>query len=200
MSRRKLRPDELELWGRVAGNTRKLETQGKLAKPSGAAFPIKAPQPSPAPPQRIESFSMNARGSTDTTSWSQPETTTSRLARDPVQMDAKAFTRMKRGKLKPEARIDLHGMTLDRAHPALIGFIHSAQTRGLRLVLVITGKGQREDPYDAAPRRRGVLKSQVPQWLRMPPLASAVLQVSEAHIRHGGGGAYYVYLRRVRGR
>ena len=113
-------------------------------------------------------------------------------------MDSKAFARMKRGKLKPEARIDLHGMTLDRAHGALTGFILSSQSRGLRLVLVITGKGDREDPYDPAPRRRGVLKSNVPQWLRMAPLGSAVLQISEAHIRHGGSGAYYVYLRRRR--
>ena len=113
-------------------------------------------------------------------------------------MDKKAHTRLKRGKLAPEARIDLHGMTLDQAHPALIRFVLTSYTRGLRLVLVITGKGQREDPYDPMPMRRGVLKQQVPMWLRMPPVAQAVLQVTEAHIRHGGSGAYYVYLRRDR--
>ena len=48
------------------------------------------------------------------------------------------------------------------------------------------------------PVRHGVLRHQVPQWLSMPPLSSAVLQVSQAHISHGGGGAYYVYLRRHR--
>ena len=58
-------------------------------------------------------------------------------------MDAKAFARMSRGKLSPEARIDLHGMTLAEAHPELIGFILNAQAQGLRLVLVITGKGKR---------------------------------------------------------
>jgi DNA-nicking Smr family endonuclease len=113
-------------------------------------------------------------------------------------MDAKAFGRMKRGKLVPEDRIDLHGMTLDQAHPALVSFVLTSQARGLRLVLVITGKGQREDAYDPMPRRRGVLKSQVPQWLRLSPVAQAVLQVSEAHRKHGGGGAYYVYLRKRR--
>ena len=49
-------------------------------------------------------------------------------------------------------------MTLDEAHPALVGFMYSAHAKGLRLVLVITGKGQREDPYDPMPRRRGVLQ------------------------------------------
>jgi DNA-nicking Smr family endonuclease len=34
--------------------------------------------------------------------------------------------------------------------------------------------------------------------LAMPPLSTAVLQVTQAHLRHGGGGAYYVYLRRAR--
>ncbi|EPX82662.1 Smr/MutS family protein [Salipiger mucosus] len=125
-------------------------------------------------------------------------TTSDRLSREPVRMDSKAYGRLKRGKLVPEARIDLHGMTLDQAYPALTGFILSSQARGLRLVLVITGKGLREDPHDPMPRRRGVLKTQVPQWLRMAPVAPAVLQVSEAHIKHGGSGAYYVYLKRRR--
>ncbi|MGY9045595.1 MAG: Smr/MutS family protein, partial [Rhodobacterales bacterium] len=71
-------------------------------------------------------------------------------------------------------------------------------SRGARLVLVITGKGQREDPYAPMPHRRGVLKQQVPMWLRMAPVAQAILQVTEAHIRHGGAGAYYIYLRRTR--
>ena len=113
-------------------------------------------------------------------------------------MDSKAFTRLKRGKLSPEGRIDLHGMTLDRAHPALTRFILNAHKNGKRLVLVITGKGKMRDEGGPIPVRHGVLRHQVPQWLSMAPLASAVLQVSQAHISHGGGGAYYVYLRRHR--
>ena len=125
-------------------------------------------------------------------------TTSDRLSREPVRMDSKAFTRMKRGKLVPEARLDLHGMTLNEAHPELVRFILMSVTRGLRLVLVITGKGLREDPHDPMPRRRGVLKTQVPQWLRMPGVSHAVLQITEAHGKHGGSGAYYVYLKKRR--
>ncbi|WP_371687459.1 Smr/MutS family protein [Thalassococcus sp. S3] len=113
-------------------------------------------------------------------------------------MDQKAFGKMKRGKLVPEGRIDLHGMTLDRAHPALIRFILASQASGKRLVLVITGKGRKGADDGPIPTPRGILKNQVPQWLTMPPLAHAVLQVSEAHISHGGAGAYYVYLKRPR--
>ena len=108
------------------------------------------------------------------------------LADAPVAMDKRRFQRMTRGKLQPEARIDLHGMTLAQAHAALNGFILRAQANGLRLVLVITGKGRQADDDGPIPRRRGALKHDVPQWLRMAPLAGCVLEIREAHARHGG--------------
>ena len=121
-----------------------------------------------------------------------------RLAHAPVRMDHGTHKKMLRGKLKPEARIDLHGMTLAQAHPVLTRFILGAHEDGLRLVLVITGKGKDRDDPGPIPIRRGVLKHQVPNWLHMPPLGRVVLDIREAHIRHGGAGAYYVYLRRAR--
>lgn len=118
------------------------------------------------------------------------------LAAQPVRMDAKAHKTMRRGKLKPEGRIDLHGMTMDQAHPALTGFIMASFSQGRRLVLVITGKGKLRDELAPMPVRKGLLRHQVPQWLSIAPLGPIVLQVTPAHIRHGGDGAYYVYLRR----
>lgn len=115
-----------------------------------------------------------------------------------IQMDQKAYGRLRRGKLKPEARIDLHGMTVAQAHPALTGFILRSSGAGLRLVLVITGKGKARDDDNPIPTRFGVLRHQVPQWLSMAPLGSVVMQITPAHFRHGGHGAYYVYLRRSR--
>ena len=111
-------------------------------------------------------------------------------------MDRKVFARMKRGKLSPEARIDLHGRRLEDAHGALVRFVLSSQASGRRLVLVITGKGKSGPDDGPIPRPRGVLRHQVPEWLALPPLAQAVLQVTTAHASHGGSGAYYVYLRR----
>jgi DNA-nicking Smr family endonuclease len=109
-------------------------------------------------------------------------------------MDAKTHARMTRGKLAPEARLDLHGMTLAEAHPELIRFLLNAQDQGLRLVLVITGKGKAM--FEPVPRPTGALRHQLPHWLRLPPLNQIVLQVTEAHLKHGGTGAFYVYLRR----
>ena len=116
----------------------------------------------------------------------------------PVAMDRKAFHRLKAGKLRPEAKLDLHGLTLDRAHPRLIDFVQRNHARGNRLLLVVTGKGKRRDEGGPIPTPFGVLRQQVPQWLRMPPLGPLVLQVAQAHRSHGGAGAYYVYLRRGR--
>jgi DNA-nicking Smr family endonuclease len=125
-----------------------------------------------------------------------------RLSAAALRMDRRRFVAMSRGKAEPEDRIDLHGMTLAEAHIALSGFILRAHGAGRRLVLVITGKGggmgtALAPPHDAQ-RPRGALRQQVPIWLDLAPLSMAVLQVAPAHRRHGGVGAYYVYLRRPR--
>lgn len=108
----------------------------------------------------------------------------------------KTHLRMKRGKLAPERRIDLHGLTLAEAQPRLAKFILDSHAEGRRLVLVITGKGKARDSGGPIPERPGVLRRHVPEWLRSGVLAAAVLDVTPAHQRHGGEGAFYVYLRR----
>lgn len=193
MSRRRLRPEELELWQQIAQSADPMHPSRPMPQPRPLPKKPKVEQRAPDP---IPAFNLGQKARYALPNPMPPMTTSDRLRSEPVSMDAKAFGRMKRGKLVPEDRIDLHGMTLDQAHPALARFILTSQTRGLRLVLVITGKGQRQDVYDPMPRRRGVLKSQVPQWLRLPPVSQAVLQITEAHQRHGGGGAFYVYLKR----
>ncbi|KMK65401.1 Smr/MutS family protein [Puniceibacterium sp. IMCC21224] len=197
MTRRRLRQDELDLWRQVARSAEPFGQRDRFAPLGPKAIKPKA-NPEPAEVPTLPRFEIGQKTPNRSETRALPQTSGQRLAAEKVAMDKKAHTRLKRGKLTPEGRIDLHGMTLDQAHPALIRFVLMSQTRGLRLVLIITGKGQREDPYDPAPRRRGVLKQQVPMWLRMPPVAQAVLQIEEAHIRHGGGGAYYIYLRRTR--
>tara|TARA_R110001632_G_scaffold225044_1_gene357808 strand:+ start:623 stop:1204 length:582 start_codon:yes stop_codon:yes gene_type:complete len=193
MNRKRLNKDDLSLWQKVTERTEKLDVN-QLFRPE-----IDAPPPSP--PQIRKSTSvilgkpaLKPRRNTHDLMPSLPD----QIRKSPVQMDSKAFGKLKRGKLRPEGRIDLHGMTLDRAHPALTKFILGSHAKGRRLVLVITGKGKMRDEGGPIPVRHGVLRHQVPQWLSMPPLSSAVLQVSQAHISHGGGGAYYVYLRRHR--
>jgi DNA-nicking Smr family endonuclease len=100
---------------------------------------------------------------------------------------------LSKGKKEIEARLDLHGMTQERAHRMLSGFLHRAHGNGLTFVLVITGKGK-----IGAESERGVLRRQVPQWLSQPEFRSIVVGFDQAHIGHGGAGALYVRIRRSR--
>jgi len=102
------------------------------------------------------------------------------------------------GRSAIDQSIDLHGMTQAQAHQALRGFLLFAQSRGDRLVLVVTGKGAPRagavGPYDFNPP--GILRRIVPQWLGAPDMRATVLGFEEAGRAHGGAGALYVRLRR----
>jgi len=191
--RRHLSPEEADLWRSVARTARPLHSQ-PISLPEQPAAPEPPPPLAHARP-RLTPFLLGEKHRKPEQRDLAP-TLPDRLDQAPLRMDAGTHARMTRGKLHPEARIDLHGMTLAEAHPELIRFILNAQSAGLRLVLVITGKGKRREDTGPIPQRVGALRHQVPHWLHLPPLGPAVLQVSEAHLKHGGGGAYYVYLRR----
>lgn len=191
---RHLSSEERALWDLVAKRAEPLDKpRAKAVRPAPKKPDVKgAPQSRPIPAFKVGERVDHSADHDLLPSLGQ------QLRAAPVQMDQKAYGRLRRGKLKPEARIDLHGMTLAQAHPALTGFILRSASMGHRLVLVITGKGKNRDDGGPIPTKFGVLRHQVPQWLAMAPLGGLVLQVTEAHIRHGGGGAYYVYLRRSR--
>lgn len=199
MSRRRLRPDELELWSQVARTADPIHPAPKRPKTPPKSAPARADAPPQRPaPAPVQHFRMGEKAARAQPGHDVLPGLESRLKSQPVTMDHKAYGRLKRGKLTPEAKIDLHGMTADRAHGALTGFILRAHGQGKRLVLVITGKGRQGAEEGPIPVRRGVLRHNVPHWLSVPPLAGLVLQVTNAHNRHGGGGAYYVYLRKPR--
>lgn len=190
--RRSLRPEEEELWQAVARTAKPMHAPIFHRKPVDPA-PVFIPDP----PRSLPRFRVGEKVVVKSGHDILPPLK-DRLANAPVKMDAKNYARMARGKLAPEGRLDLHGMTVAEAHPELIRFILNAHSDGLRLVLVITGKGKQGPDHGPIPTRYGVLKHQVPTWLHMPPLGPAILQVSEAHLKHGGAGAYYVYLKRHR--
>lgn len=123
-----------------------------------------------------------------------------RVVSETAGLDGRTQERLKRGLLEPQARLDLHGLTEDAAHRALAIFLRSASARGLRLVVVITGKGKQtpapDEPFEMNYERRGVLKQMTPRWLSEPELSRFVADVRSAHRKHGGDGALYVYLRK----
>lgn len=191
MSRRRLTHEEAALWRRVARTTEALR-RDRPGVPFSAPDPARSLKTSAA----VEPFEIGAKADAAARRDATFPGVPAAAGDAPVRMDRKAYGKLKRGKLKPEARLDLHGMTLDQAYPALAAFVLRQQAKGNRLVLIITGKGRAQDEGGPVPVRSGILRHSVPQWLSLPPLAQAVLQVSEAHGRHGGSGAFYVYLKR----
>jgi len=107
-------------------------------------------------------------------------------------IDKRTAQRLRRGKLAVEGRIDLHGLTQQEAHRALSSFLAGSQNAGRRCVLVVTGKGGRQDGGT------GVLRTNVPHWLNQPPNRERVIGFSHAVQKDGGSGALYVLLRRAR--
>jgi DNA-nicking Smr family endonuclease len=99
--------------------------------------------------------------------------------------------RLARGTRAIDARLDLHGFTESEAHDALLRFLRSSQSKGAKVVLVITGKGR-------LGREHGVLRRAVPLWLKLPEFRQAVVSFEPASVGHGGEGALYVRVRKVR--
>jgi DNA-nicking Smr family endonuclease len=119
-----------------------------------------------------------------------------------AHFDRRQARQIASGRVEVDARIDLHGLYQREAYARLRAFLTDAHARALRRVLVITGKGGAQPPDRpgelAGERRRGVLRHSLPHWLEEPELRSMVASFTQAGVRHGGAGAFYVQLRRGR--
>lgn len=183
---RTLSAEERRLWEsatRAVAPLRPAAAAHALPPESGiaAAGPVQAAGPSTAVPEQV------------------PRRPADRFAAPPlVALGRRQRHRVARGSAPLDARIDLHGMTQERAHRALLGFLRAAQANDARLVLVITGKGARPGA-GALGHERGVLKRMVPHWLSLPEFRPLVIGLESAHATHGGEGALYVRVRRMRG-
>lgn len=183
-----LDPEDAGLWRQVAQSTKPLPGK-KLRAPEPQSAPKSPPPAVPTPAIRKASPVRPAPA--------LPELEAGRAA----GLDRRTAERLRRGQLPIDGRLDLHGWTQDEAHRALSGFIESAHAAGQRCVLVITGKGSRaksDNPYGRGRAVPGVLRTAVPNWLNQPSLRPLILSFVGAQPKHGGGGAFYVLLKRRR--
>ena len=192
---RGLTPEDKVLWEQIKKRTRPLKPEALKSAEPKQKLP---PRPTPADRQSIPKFELGASAKPKSGSTRLVPPVESQIGSEKTRMDKKSHKRMVQGKLKPEARLDLHGLTQEAAFSKLHQFIAQAYANNYRLVLVITGKGKHRQEDGPIPARHGVLRHAVPDWLRSPGLAPMVLQVRQAHQRHGGSGALYVYLSRRR--
>jgi DNA-nicking Smr family endonuclease len=180
---------DFELWEEVARSVKPLRVR---AKPQAKAQPLAASAISPARPH-VSAPIHKARP----------------VRHDPPPItgfDRRTAQRFTRGNVDIDARLDLHGTGIEMARIRLLDFIHRARAEGASVVLIITGKG--DSPFARhtlhgqshfhAPEREGRLRRLVPDWLHEAEFRAHVSGFQPAHPRHGGGGAFYVKLRRMR--
>jgi DNA-nicking Smr family endonuclease len=178
--RRKLSEEERTLWSRV---TRAVAPLRQREVPADVERTTSTPGKIKATPSIRAHVPMRAAA---------PATkTVPKPAPSLEPLDRKVKRRLARGTVEIDARLDLHGKTQSQAHAALLRFLRKAQGDGARFVLVITGKGSRDDGSE-----RGVLKRQVPLWLKLPEFRGYVVGIEDAHAGHGGEGALYLKIKR----
>lgn len=110
-------------------------------------------------------------------------------------IDRKTEDRVRKGEMQIDARLDLHGHTLGSARQKLLHFVAQSFSSNKRALLVITGKGRAPDTTWHDPGM-GAIKREFRLWLEDPSVKPYILSVSEAQPKHGGSGAYYIYLRK----
>ena len=186
---RRLSLDEKSLWSVVAGSTKPLVKEKKAPSVLEKNSIIK---------KRIIKLDQSLANGPRMLDSSYPYVNKPNSYLESGQMDKKSFAKLKSGKVSPEATLDLHGMTTSQAYPALKMFILKSYEDKKRLLLVITGKGNKISDNSFFESEKGVLKKNVPEWLNQSPLGEIILSTSLAHLKHGGSGALYVYLRKKR--
>jgi len=105
----------------------------------------------------------------------------------PQSLDINNDKKTRRGRVEIDAKIDLHDMTQDEARPALSRAVMRAAKHNKKCLLVVTGKGV---------RLNGVLRQNFPNWINDPALRPHIATYAQAHIKHGGAGAWYVFLKK----
>ena len=113
-----------------------------------------------------------------------------------IRIDKNKLSLLKRGKIKPEKILDLHGLTSVEAKTKAIEFTKINFNLGLRLLLIITGKGKiKINDLNREELKPGVLRKSLKSWLYDSDLRPNILGIISSHISHGGEGAFYIYLK-----
>jgi DNA-nicking Smr family endonuclease len=180
---RRLSRAEAELWTIVTESVRPMRGRARIARSAPEEPPTAASE------KKAEPFGREPAEAALAAHGVRPKPAAG-PAKPPVgDIDHRTRTKIRRGRLDVDARLDLHGMRQDEAQRALAGFLRRAQRDGARIAIVVTGKGQSRE-------EGGVLRRAVPMWLQAPALREIVVGFGEAARHHGGEGALYVRIRR----
>ena len=185
---RRLAPEETALWKKVAATVKPLP--GAKAPLAPVAPPtVRPPKPSP------RSTAAPAAPPRPATKLPPP-----RRTHQAATLDGHWDRRLRKGLVRPDLSIDLHGHTLASAQALLDEAIGRGLIRGARVLLVVAGRlrpgADRLPQMHGEPRPRGAIRASLADWLAYSPHADQIVALRPAHISHGGAGAVYVILRR----
>jgi DNA-nicking Smr family endonuclease len=172
--------EDIELWEKVAESVRPLKRRPKKA---ASAAPSAAPTPNEARPAAKAKLAPPSPKPKPPPAAPVPRTI----------LDRRTRSKITKGKVPIDARVDLHGLTQAAAHQRLRHFLAEAHVTGVKMALVITGKGAPD--ADRLGEERGVLRRVVPAWLGSAEFRTYVIGFEPAGRRHGGEGALYVRIR-----
>ncbi|WP_113434416.1 Smr/MutS family protein [Rhizobium sp. SYY.PMSO] len=182
---RKLSTEDRILWGKVAKSTRPMPGRMTDIEAFEAALQAEAESEENIRAAKAKAAPVTAQAQEVPATAKQPAGRHHPLER-PVKR------KIAKGRLALEARIDLHGLIQSEAHGMLLDFLLRAHGRGLRHVLVITGKG-------SSMGSEGALKRAVPLWFSKPEFRFLISSYETAAQHHGGEGALYIRLSRAKG-
>lgn len=199
MSRR-LAPDEQALWALVAATVKPLHPARQAEPPASPPLPHSLNKVDRA---RIGPMKASPMKAGPQKPHPLPAAPPPAARPHPESLDAGWDKRLASGKLVPDLVIDLHGLRREEARRQLYDRVADAEHRGLRILLVITGKGHNPGPSPAdlmeGRPARGAIRADLPRWLGEDGLSTRIAAVRRAHPRHGGAGAAYLILKRRRG-
>jgi len=164
---RPIKPDERQIWGRVA----------RTVRPRRRPHGHKSAKPYPLTGTSREDFANMLRVPPQTPDAARPL---------PQSLDVNQDKKTRRGQVSIDTKIDLHDMTQAQARPALQRAVIRASNRNYKCLLVVTGKGMRGE---------GILRRSFIGWIEDPTIRPLIATYAPAHIRHGGSGAWYVFLK-----
>ncbi|KRB62975.1 DNA mismatch repair protein MutS [Rhizobium sp. Root708] len=182
---RKLSTDERILWGKVARSIRPMQGMAGVRDELDALLNETEQQASASTEKRVGADPRPTGTSAPQTAEAAKKTPSG--MHHPFERPVKR--KIANGRVALEARIDLHGLVQSEAHLILLDFLIHAHTRGMRHVLVITGKG-------SSLGSDGALRRAVPLWFSKAEFRYLISSYETAARHHGGEGALYIRLAR----
>lgn len=165
MAKPRLSKADLRLWAAYTQGLRLLPGKKRLSLEPEAILPPPQPEPPVATPK--------TRAPAGAVKVNLP----------PAGLDRASWQKFRTGQARSARVLDLHGMTAARAHEAVSHFVTAAHAEQLRVIEIITGKGE-------------ILHRELPHWLNSPQLRPLILALAHPHA--GNTGAIRVLLRRIR--